>query len=213
MTGDLVRTTAEDAVSVILVDNPPVNALSAGVPEAILRALDVAIADPGVRAVVIIGAGRTFIAGADIAMLQRAAWGDLSAAADLHALLARVEDCPKPVVMAIHGTALGGGLELAMAGQYRVAVADASLGQPEVNLGIIPGAEGTQRLPRLVGIAKALDMCITGKPLTAAAALNAGLLDAVVDAPLQAGAVQFARNVAGGTQRRTRERNERLGDL
>ena len=116
-------------------------------------------------AIVFMGAGKTFVAGADINSLERAAWGDREAACDLHPLLARIEDCAKPVVMAIHGTALGGGLEIAMAGHFRVAAPDALLGQPEVNLGIIPGAEGTQRLPRLVGVEKALDMCVTGKPI------------------------------------------------
>ena len=130
------------------------------------------------------GAGKTFIAGADITTLEQAAWGDRGGAADLHDMLSRIEDCSKPVVMAIHGTALGGGLELAMAGHYRVAAPDALLGQPEVNLGIIPGAEGTQRLPRLVGVAKALDMCVTGKPIAAREALAAGLIDAVVDGDL-----------------------------
>ncbi len=109
------------------------------------------------------GAGKTFIAGADITTLEQAAWGEADAAADLHDMLSRIEHCSKPIVMAIHGTALGGGLELAMAGHYRVAASSALLGQPEVNLGIIPGAEGTQRLPRLIGIAKALDLCVDRK--------------------------------------------------
>ena len=141
------------------------------------------------------GAGKTFVAGADINSLERAAWGDREAACDMHPLLARIEDCAKPVVMAIHGTALGGGLEIAMAGHFRVAVPDALIGQPEVNLGIIPGAEGTQRLPRLVGVEKALDMCVTGKPLKARDAHAAGLIDRVVDGDLAEGAVRFARNV------------------
>ena len=132
-----------------------------------MDAVSAAEQDPNVAAIVIMGAGKTFIAGADITTLERAAWGDGDAAADLHDMLSRIEDCSKPIVMAIHGTALGGGLELAMAGHYRVAASSALLGQPEVNLGIIPGAEGTQRLPRLVGIEKALDMCVTGKPMSA----------------------------------------------
>ena len=127
------------------------------------------------------GAGKTFVAARDINTLERAAWGVVDAACDLHPLLAGIEDCAKPVVMAIHGTALGGGLEIAMAGHFRVATPDALLGQPEVNLGIIPGAEGTQRLPRLVGVAKALDMCVTAKPLKAADAHAAGLIDRVTE--------------------------------
>jgi 3-hydroxyacyl-CoA dehydrogenase len=192
--------TLDGDVLLIEVDNPPVNALSPGVPEAILEAIDRADRNPSV-------------AGADIASLEEAAWGTRAAAADLHDVLARIEDCRKPIVMAIHGTALGGGLELAMAGHYRVAVADASIGQPEVNLGIIPGAEGTQRLPRLVGVAKALDMCVTGRPIKARDALAVGLLDAVVEGDLAAEAIRFAREVSdrGVGGRKTREKSDRLG--
>ena len=184
-------TTIRDTVAVIAVDNPPVNALSPGVPEAIVQAFDAAERDEAVSAIVFMGAGRTFVAGADINSLERAAWGDREAACDMHPLLARIEDCAKPVVMAIHGTALGGGLEIAMAGHFRVAVPDALIGQPEVNLGIIPGAEGTQRLPRLVGVEKALDMCVTGKPLKARDAHAAGLIDRVVDGDLVGGRGPF----------------------
>jgi 3-hydroxyacyl-CoA dehydrogenase len=113
--------------------------------------------------------------------------------------------------MAIHGTALGGGLELAMAGHYRVAVAEASLGQPEVNLGIIPGAEGTQRLPRIVGIAAAIDLCVSGRPIKAKAALDMGLVDEIV-AELRSGAVAFAQKAAAGPHSKTRNHNDRLGD-
>jgi 3-hydroxyacyl-CoA dehydrogenase len=207
----LVTFSLEGDVLVVAVDNPPVNALSPGVPEGLAQALDAAEADPGVRAIVILGAGRTFVAGADITTLEDAAWGDLAAAPDLHGLLARIEDATKPVVMAIHGTALGGGLELAMSGHFRVATRDAVVGQPEVNLGIIPGAEGTQRLPRLTGVARALDMCVSGKPLKAADALEAGILDAVLDGDLRAGAVAFARSTAlAAPRRKTRDRNDRL---
>jgi 3-hydroxyacyl-CoA dehydrogenase len=207
-----VTTTTNDSVAVIAVDNPPVNALSAGVPEAIVATFAAAEADEAVTAIVFMGAGKTFVAGADINSLERAAWGDREAACDLHPLLARIEDCAKPVIMAIHGTALGGGLEIAMAGHFRVAVADALIGQPEVNLGIIPGAEGTQRLPRLVGIEKALEMCVTGKPLKAREAQSAGLIDRVVDGDLLESAVRFARNVTiTGRVRKTRDRSENLG--
>ncbi len=209
---DLVLTTLHDDVALIEVNNPPVNALSPGVPEAIMDALAAAERESAVNAIVVMGAGKTFVAGADIATLERAAWGDIAALCDLHDLLERIEDCATPVVMAIHGTALGGGLELAMAGHFRVALPDALLGQPEVNLGIIPGAEGTQRLPRLVGIAKALDMCVTGKPLKAPDARAAGLIDHLVQGDLAAGAVAFARDVAAGPRVvRTRERTDRLG--
>jgi len=205
------RGTATDSVAIITIDNPPVNALSPGVPEGILAALDTAERDPSVRAIVVIGGGRTFIAGADIKELEEAARNPASGGPNLHPLLARIEDCSKPVIMAIHGIALGGGLEIAMAGHYRVAAADASLGAPEVNLGIIPGAEGTQRLPRLVGVAAAVEMCVTGKPVKAPEALRLGLIDGLIDGELLAGAVAFARNVASQPVRKTRERNEKLG--
>ncbi|MGA3025640.1 MAG: 3-hydroxyacyl-CoA dehydrogenase NAD-binding domain-containing protein [Bryobacteraceae bacterium] len=198
-----------DGVAVITIDNPPVNALSPGVPEGIEAAVERAGADDEVRAIAIIGGGRTFIAGADISVLEEMAWGAGPGALVLHPMLAKIEDSAKPVVMAIHGTALGGGLEVAMAGHYRVAAPTAQLGQPEVNLGIIPGAEGTQRLPRLVGIERAIETCVTGKPVKAAEALAAGLIDAVIEGDLLAGAVAFARKA--GSRVKTRDRKERLG--
>jgi 3-hydroxyacyl-CoA dehydrogenase len=206
---ELVTYNVHDGVAVIAVDNPPVNALSPGVPEGLGAALDRAAQDTSVRAVVVIGAGRTFIAGADIGVLEDMAWGKGAGGPVLHNLLAKLEDSAKPVVMAIHGTALGGGLEVAMAGHYRVAIASAQLGQPEVNLGIIPGAEGTQRLPRLVGIRKAIEMCVSGKPISAPEALAAGLLDEVIDGDLTAGAVAFAQRAAPGLK--TRDREDKLG--
>jgi len=129
-TRELVTYRIQDGVAVIAVDNPPVNALSVGVPEGLEAALDRAAGDEGVRAIVVMGAGRTFIGGADIAVLEDMAWGIGSGAPALRGLLRKIEDSPKPVVMAIHGAALGGGLEVAMAGHYRVAVAGAQLGQP-----------------------------------------------------------------------------------
>ena len=207
-----VSATTSDDVAFVEIDNPPVNALSDGVPEGLIQAIEHAEQDPAVRAIVILGAGRTFVAGADIKDLERAAWDSSIDPPDIHDLLARVEDAAKPVVIAIHGTALGGGLELAMAGHYRVAVRDARVGLPEANLGIVPGAEGTQRLPRLVGVERAIDMCVTGKLISAAEALEAGLLDRLIDGDLREGAAQFAREVAGtGPHRKTRERQDRLG--
>ncbi|MBI4520941.1 MAG: enoyl-CoA hydratase/isomerase family protein [Gemmatimonadetes bacterium] len=210
---ELVRSSIVDRVAVIEIDNPPVNALSAGVPEGLAAAVERAQQDASVRALVVVGAGRTFIAGADINELERAAWGDDHALPDLHGLLQRIEDGPKPVVMALHGTALGGGLEVAMAGHYRVAVPDARMGQPEVNLGIIPGAEGTQRLTRLVGVEKALDMCVSGKPIAAAEALESGLVDRLIEGDLRTGAAAFAREMAvrRGAPPKTRERTDKLG--
>jgi 3-hydroxyacyl-CoA dehydrogenase len=209
----LVTVTHDGGVAVVAIDNPPVNALSPGVPEGILAAIDGAEIDPAVIAVVVIGAGRTFIAGADIKQLERAATHGLDGTPDLHRLLQRIEDCPKPVVMAIHGTALGGGLEVAMAGHFRVASPDAQMGQPEVNLGIIPGAEGTQRLPRLVGIAAAVEMCVSGKPIKAPEALRLGLIDRIIEVQaegdLLAGAIAFAGDARPGLK--TRERSDKLG--
>src|SRR5450755_3789774 len=195
---ELVRYTVQDDVAIITIDNPPVNALSPGVPEGIDAAVARAATDPAVRALVLIGAGNTFIAGADIkvfgAIPNRQVSIDRSHL--VHALLRRIEDCPKPVVCAIHGTALGGGLEFAMACHYRVAVPTAKVGQPEVLLGIIPGAGGTQRLPRLGGVAMALEMCTLGQHIPAQRALETGVLDAVVEGDLLTGVIEFARGKA-----------------
>jgi len=209
----LVNLATSDGVAVITINNPPVNALSPGVPEGLLAALDVAEEDPLVHAIVIIGGGRTFIAGADIKELEMAASGRGNGPPEFHGTLASIEDTSKPVVMAIHGTALGGGNEVAMAGHYRVATPDAQIGQPEVNLGIIPGAEGTQRLPRLVGVAAAVDLCVSGKPIRAPEALKLGLIDRVIDGDLLTGAVAFARELVarGGALRKTRELTDKLG--
>ena len=205
---DLVHYDVEDRVAVLTIDNPPVNALGPGVWEAIDEAVGRASADPGVDAVVLIGAGATFIAGADINVFKvlKTPADSMERSAGTHGLLVRWEDAPKPLVAAIHGNALGGGLEVAMACHYRVAARDAKVGQPEVNLGIIPGAGGTQRLPRLAGAALALEMCMEGKPVTAAKAKAAGIVDEVVDADLRAGAISFAKaRAVAGERRKTRE--------
>ena len=211
----LVTTTVQDGIAVITIDNPPVNALSQEVADGIDAAVAGAQADAAIRGIVIAGAGRTFVAGADIKGLEELAWGTGSGAPDMHDSFKHLEAGPKPVVMALHGTVLGGGLELAMAGHYRVAVASAQMGQPEVNLGIIPGAEGTQRLPRLVGVEKAIEMCVTGKPIKAPEALMIGLIDRIIDGDLISGAVQFARDAAarGGGHPRTSERTSKLPTL
>ena len=205
---NVVTTSIQDEIAVIRIDNPPVNALSPDVIDGLAAAVSAAQQDPAVRALVVVGAGRTFIAGADIKGLEAMAWGGDGGVPVMHDTLGLIEDGPKPVVMALHGTALGGGLEVAMAGHYRVALPDAQMGQPEVNLGIIPGAEGTQRLPRLVGVEKAIEMCVTGKPVKAADALAAGLIDRIIEGDLTAGAVAFAREVRGVTK--TRERRDKL---
>jgi 3-hydroxyacyl-CoA dehydrogenase len=206
---NLVRVTAQNDVAVITIDNPPVNALSPGVPEGIWAAIDEMNGNPAIKAAVVIGAGRTFVAGADIKEFGKMTSGT-SPRRSLLPLLLHIEDSSKPVVMAIHGNAFGGGLELAMAGHYRIALPTAQVGQPEVKLGIIPGAGGTQRLPRLVGVAKAVEMCAEGKPVSAREAASLGLIDRLIEGDLLTGAVAFAREIAGKLAPKTRGRTEKL---
>ena len=208
--GDFVPFTKSGDIGVITINNPPVNALSPGVPEGISDAIDLLQKDSTLRAAVLIGAGNTFIAGADIKQLEKMATGQ-PRGEGLLPLLLKIEDCGKPVVAAIHGTAFGGGLEYAMACHYRVAVRSAKVGQPEVKLGIIPGAAGTQRLPRLAGVAKAVEMCCEGAPVSAEEALHAGIVDKLVEGDLLAEAISFAREVVGKPIPKTRERNSKLG--
>src|SRR5262245_3530736 len=177
-------------VAVLTVDNPPVNALSQHVRQGLRDGLAQAVADPEARAILIVCAGRTFIAGADITE-----FGKPPKEPPLHEVLDRIEGSPKPVIAAIHGTALGGGLEVTLACHYRVGARAARFGLPEVKLGILPGAGGTQRLPRVVGVAKALQMITSGDPITAAEALEQGLIDEIVDGDLTAAGVAFAEKV------------------
>src|SRR5439155_18479722 len=202
---DLVTVTRDRDVGVLTINNPPVNALSPGVPEGIVAGVEALAKDAAVRAIVLIGGGRTFIAGADIKEFGKITSGQRRDDIGIAKLLLTLEDCPKPVIAAIHGTAFGGGLEPAMACHYRVGVPAAQVGQPEVKLGLIPGAGGTQRLPRLAGVAKAAEMCAGGEPVKAADALAAGILDRVVDGDLLQGAVAFAREVANRPPRKTRD--------
>jgi 3-hydroxyacyl-CoA dehydrogenase len=208
---DLVQLSRIDGVAVITINNPPVNALSPGVPEGIANAIERIDQDSGTQAAVLIGGGRTFVAGADLKEFVKMTSGERPRGEGLLPLLRRIEDCGKPIVVAIHGSAFGGGLELAMACHYRVASPDAQLGQPEVKLGIIPGAGGTQRLPRLAGTAKAVTMCAEGNPIGAQEALKLGIVDRLIEGDLLAGAVVFAREVAGKPAPKTRERTEKLG--
>ncbi len=208
---DLVSLGFHDGIAVITICNPPVNALSPGVPEGIRSAVETAGADPATHAIVVIGSGRTFIAGADIREFGKVVSGE-KPRRSLLPLLREIEDCAKPVVMAIHGTAFGGGLEVAMAGHYRVLARAAQAGQPEVKLGIIPGAGGTQRLPRLAGVAKAVEMCAFGQPVDAAEAHALGIADAIIDGDLLSGAIAFAREVSGKPHPKTRERDVKLQD-
>jgi 3-hydroxyacyl-CoA dehydrogenase len=208
---ELVRLTKQDNIAIITIDNPPVNALSPGVPEGIASAIEQISRDDAIAAAVVIGAGRSFVAGADIKEFGKMLSGKTPRGDGLKLVLLRIEDCPKPVVMAIHGTAFGGGLELAMAGHYRVAVPSAQVGQPEVKLGIIPGAAGTQRLPRLAGVAKAVTMCAQGNPVKAEGAAESGILDRVIEGDLLTAAVAFAKEVAGKPISKTRDLNNKLG--
>jgi len=209
---DLVSVSRDGDIGIITINNPPVNALSPGVPEGIAAAVHGFNADPGIKGIVLIGGGRTFVAGADIREFGKLTSGQKPLDVGLDPMLSALEDSPKPVVCAIHGTALGGGLETAMACHYRVAVRDAQVGQPEVKLGLIPGAGGTQRLPRLAGVAKAAEMCAGGDNISATEALAAGILDQLVDGDLLPAAVAFARaQAAQGPPRRTRDLTEKLG--
>jgi len=205
---DLVRYEVKDRVAVVTIDNPPVNALSPAVWEGIDQAVQRGVGDPAADAIVLIGAGSTFIAGADIKVFDtlKTRADSFARSAGTHALLRRMEDATKPLVAAIHGNALGGGLEVAQACHFRVATKDAKVGQPEVLLGIIPGAGGTQRLPRLAGAKAALDMCTDGKPVAAPKAQAAGIIDHIVDGELLAGAIAFAREKARASEsRKSRE--------
>jgi 3-hydroxyacyl-CoA dehydrogenase len=204
----LVGFERDQDIAIITIENPPVNALSPGVVEELKAAIERANADAEVRAIVVIGGGRTFISGADVHEFQKPAAGEY--VAKIRACLSTIEDSAKPVVMAIHGAALGGGLETAMAGHYRLIAPSAQVGQPEVKLGLIPGAGGTQRLPRLAGVAKAVEMCAFGAPVKAQEALAAGIVDRIIDGDLRVGAVDFAREVAGQPVRRTRDRQDKL---
>src|SRR5205807_528850 len=207
----LVELTKDNEIAIITVNNPPVNALSPGVPEGISECIDKVYKDDGVKAAIIIGSGTTFVAGADIKEFGKITSGKAQRGIAFLPMLIRIEDCSKPVVMAVHGTAFGGGLELAMAGHYRVASPDAQVGQPEVKLGIIPGAAGTQRLPRLAGVVKAVEMCAEGNPMKAREALALGIVDRLIEGDLLAGATAFTREVAGQPAPKTRERHAKLG--
>jgi 3-hydroxyacyl-CoA dehydrogenase len=178
------------AVAVLTIDNPPVNAMSMAVRRDLLAAVQAAAADTGVQALVLIGAGGKFIPGADIREFGKALTGPSG-----RDVIAAIEACPKPVIAALGGNALGGGLEIALGCHWRVATLDCKLGLPEVNIGLIPGAGGTQRLTRLVGPAKALEMITTGKPISAREAFDCGVVDEVIDGDLLAGALAFTRRM------------------
>ena len=199
----------EGTTAVLTVRNAPVNALSQAVREGLLVGIRRAAADGQVRGVIIAGSGQTFPAGADIREFGSAAAGQLP---DLVEVCTAIEECPKPVAAAIHGTALGGGLEVALSCHYRVGAASAKVGLPEVALGILPGAGGTQRLPRLVPIDAALELILSGAPMAAAKAAALGILDRVepaaggTGAPIQAAAAVLAAATAPLEARRLSRR-------
>ena len=179
--GELVRVETDEAIATIRLSRPPMNALNAQVQEEIAAAADEVSADPAVRAVVLYGGPKVFAAGADIREMSDLSYAEMAADSQrLQASFTAVAKIPKPVVAAITGYALGGGLELALCADFRVAGQGARVGQPEILLGVIPGAGGTQRLPRLVGPARAKDIIFTGRFVDAAEALAIGLVDRVV---------------------------------
>ena len=185
-----ISTRKHGDVLIVLSNNPPVNALGAAVRQGLVDAIEQAEGDDSVKAVVIACEGQTFFAGADITE-----FGKPPVMPWLPQVVDRIEECTKPVVAAIHGTALGGGLEVALACHYRVAVPSAKLGTPEVKLGLLPGAGGTQRLPRVAGVKKALEMCATGNPIGAKEGFDCGLIDRLVEGELIPHAVGYAEEV------------------
>ncbi len=195
-------------IAIVTVNSPPVNALSADVRTGIADAFAAIAADAGVKAVVLACAGRTFIAGADISEFSKAPSG-----VPLPKMQESIENCAVPVVAALHGTTLGGGLETALTCHYRVSDAKAQFGLPEVKLGLLPGAGGTQRLPRVVGAAKALEMVTTAKRMNAQEALAAGLIEEIVEGDLTAGAVAFAQRVVAEHRplKKVRDDQSKLG--
>jgi 3-hydroxyacyl-CoA dehydrogenase len=205
---DVADYSLEGDVGVITLNSPPVNALSAGVRDGLAGGMKAAGEDAGAKSVVIICEGRTFIAGADITE-----FGGPQKGASLYEVQDAIEGSPKPVIAAIHGTALGGGLEVALTCHYRVAVPSARCGLPEVNLGLLPGAGGTQRLPRIVGPQKALEMMTSGQHVPAKACLEMGLVDEIVEeGKLREGAIAFARKVVaeGRPLTKVREQNDKV---
>ncbi|MFG1302935.1 3-hydroxyacyl-CoA dehydrogenase NAD-binding domain-containing protein [Xanthobacter autotrophicus] len=201
-----VRIEATNGVAVLVIDNPPVNALSAAVRGAIADAIAAVAADPAIQAIALAAAGKVFVAGADISE-----FGKPPLPPALPEVVAAIEDSAKPVVAAINGMALGGGLELALACHARVVAPSAKLGLPEIKLGLIPGAGGTQRLPRLIGAAPAFALMLSGDPVPAQKALALGLADAIADGDLIVGAADHARALAAaGSWTKARERADKL---
>ncbi|MEP5765985.1 MAG: 3-hydroxyacyl-CoA dehydrogenase NAD-binding domain-containing protein [Halieaceae bacterium] len=204
---DMADFCIEGGIAIITIDNPPVNVLSQGVRQGIKDGVAQALADESVNAIVLICAGRTFIAGADITEFS----GGLSEP-DFHAVMRDMENAGKPLVAAIHGTALGGGLETALCCHYRVCDSGARFGLPEVNLGLLPGGGGTQRLPRVVGAEKALQMMVLGSQIDSSEALHSGLVEEVFEGDLRAGAIAFAEKIVAEAAplQKIRDRDDKL---
>ncbi|WP_253626041.1 MULTISPECIES: 3-hydroxyacyl-CoA dehydrogenase NAD-binding domain-containing protein [unclassified Bradyrhizobium] len=206
--GNVVKLERHDVIGIITINYPPVNVLSAAVRRGIVECMNAAIVDPEVRAIVLTCAGRTFIAGADITEFgkppESPGWAEM---------MAVLENSPKPIVAAIHGNGLGGGLEVALACHYRVATPDSKLGLPEVKLGLMPGAGGSQRLPRAVGVELAVKMIVGGDPISAADALKSGLIEEIV-ADAASGGEMFARKVLTEKRplRRLRDDDSKLAE-
>jgi 3-hydroxyacyl-CoA dehydrogenase len=200
---DPVRLSISDGIAVVTIDNPPVNTMSRAVRAGLKRCFDELRTGEGAKAVVLACSGKTFISGGDMREFETGVQSP-----GYHEVLRLIEDSAVPVIAALHGTVMGAGVETALACHYRVAAGASQLGFPEITLGIIPGAGGTQRLPRLVGLEPALDMMLSGAPMPAQRAREIGLLDATVDGDVGAGAVEFARDLLrkNAGPRRTRDR-------
>jgi len=196
-----------DNIALMTIDNPPVNPLSSGVRQGLTDGISQALADDNVAAIVLTGAGRAFIAGADISEFGGAAEGP-----SLHDCLTAMDDASKPIIAAINGTAFGGGLEVALCCHYRVIAPSAPVGLPEVKLGLLPGAGGTQRLPRLIGAAKALDFILSGDPIPGPVALELGIADEVAEGDIVEAGIAFAQRIvaAGSPIRRIRDESDKL---
>ena len=189
---NIVLTEIKENIAVVTIDNPPVNALSHAVRSGVSDAIQELCKDTSVKAIILICVGRTFCAGADISE-----FGKPPLSPSLSNLMAKMDQINKPLIAAIHGTALGGGFELALGCHYRIMIEGAKVGLPEVNLGLIPGAGGTQRLPRLIGVAAALEMITSGKPISARKAFEVGVVDRICDNNLLVSATKFAKDIIG----------------
>src|SRR5690242_7861927 len=196
-----------DNIAVITIDNPPVNGLSHAARTAIVDALDRALADPRIEAIVLTGAGKLFSGGADIREFQTPR---ATAEPTLHTVIRAVEASPKPVIAAIAGSCVGGGLELSLACHFRVATRDASFALPEVRLGLLPGAGGTQRLPRAIGVERALNMILTGASVPAGEFRDTALVDALVDGDVVDAASAFAARIVAERRPLARLRDRTL---